>query len=175
MRKGGIMKKLFAIAIAASLLGGLHGLTFSIGAAYDNLAGPEGTDPYFAIKADAICKFHPIVGLRCGIVSVDLKPDEMGGTMYSFGTGVYSDLMFFIPMAGMVSPYIPIGAWYSGNGGSTIHLKGGLGADFMFSGFGVYLEGGINFYNIDLGIEGVDSESSNPLYVQGGVRIPVDL
>jgi hypothetical protein len=170
MRKGGIMKKLFAIAIAASILSGLYGLTLSIGAAYDNLAGPEGTDPYFSVRADAICKFHPIVGLRCGLVQVDLPS---GATTYMFGTGVNADVLVFIPMAGMVSPYIPIGFWYAGNGGSTIHLKGGLGADFMFGGFGAYLEGGINFYNYSPEVG--ESSSSNPLYVQGGIRIPVDL
>jgi hypothetical protein len=165
------MKKLFAIAIAASMLTGLYGLTFSVGAAYDNLAGPDGTDPYFAIKSDMICQFHPMLGLRCGLVSVELKDDVMGGTQYSFGTGVYSDVIVSIPMAGMISPYIPLGVWYSGNGGSSLHLKGGLGADFAFGGFGVFLEGGINFYNISNGT----STSTNPLYVMGGVRIPVDL
>ncbi|MBE0434163.1 hypothetical protein IBX73_11975 [candidate division WOR-3 bacterium] len=164
------MKKIFALTLAASLLGGLYGMTFGLGAAYDNIAGPEGTDPYLAIRADVVVKPLPVVGFRMGLIAVDLKPDEMGGTAYVFGTGVSTDVLAYIPMAGMVSPYIPLGFWYSGNGSSVLHLKGGLGAEFTFGGFGAYLEGGINFYNISVGDV---SDSQNPLYVQGGFKIPV--
>lgn len=166
------MKKLFAIAVVAGMMSGLYGLTFGVGAAYDNLAGPEGTDPYFAIRADVVVKPMPILGFRMGLVSVDLKPDEQGGTAYVFGTGVNADVLAYIPMMGMVSPYIPLGIWYSGNGTSVLHLKGGVGAEFAFGGFGAYLEGGINFYNISVGDV---SDSQNPLYVQGGIKIPVKL
>jgi hypothetical protein len=167
------MKKLFAIAIAASMLGGLYGFSIGLGVAYDNLAGPEGTDPYFSVRADAMCKPLPVLGFRIGIIQIDLPTDA---TTYAFGTGVSADVLIFIPMAGMVSPYIPFGVWYHGNTGSSFKVKGGLGANMGFGGFMGYLEAGITFTSVSYGIEGVDDpDSTNPFYVQGGVRIPIGL
>lgn len=174
------MKKLFAVAVVAGMLSGLYGMTFGIGAAYDNLAGPEGTDPYFSIRADVVVKPMPIIGFRMGLVTVDLPE---GSTSYVFGTGVSADVLVYIPVAGTISPYIPVGFWYGGASvdaadysASELHLKGGLGAEFMFGGFGAYLEGGINFYSTSMTVAGVESSHSrNPLYVQGGIKIPVKL
>jgi hypothetical protein len=164
------MKKLFAIALAVGLFSGLYGLSFGLGVAYDNIAGPEGTDPYLSIRADVMCKPLPILGFRMGLIQVDLPEDN---TTYMFGTGVNADILIYIPMAGMVNPYIPFGFWYYGNGGSTITLKGGLGGEFGFGGFAGYLEGGIEF--ISISPEGMDSSSENWFYIQAGVRIPVGL
>jgi hypothetical protein len=165
------MKKLFALLIAVSMISGLYGFTFSVGAAYKNLAGPEGTDPYFGITADVITKIHPMIGVRFGIAEVNLPS---GATTMFFGTGVNADILIFIPMAGMLSPYIPVGVWYKDyNTYSAITLKGGVGADFAFGGLGAYLEGGIEFQSIspDVG----DSQTENPLYVAAGLRFPVNL
>ena len=156
------MKKLFAIAIAVSMMSGLYGFTFGLGAAYDGITEAE----YFAIRADVTCKPLPILGFRFGIVSVEFWDDPIG-TVYGFGTGVGTDVIFFIPMAGMISPYIPFGVWYYGNGVSSFTVKGGLGADFGFGGFAAYLEGGISYMT-----NGVDM---NPIYVQGGIRVPINL
>lgn len=174
-RKGGTMKKLFAIAIAASMLGGLYGFSIGLGVAYDNLAGPEGTDAYFSVRADAMCKPLPILGFRIGLIQIDLPTDA---TTYAFGTGVSADVLIFIPMAGMISPYIPFGFWYHGyaDESSSLKLKGGLGAEMGFGGFMGYLEAGITFTKVSWGIEGVDDpDATNPFYVQGGVRIPIGL
>ena len=167
------MKKLFAIAIAASMLSGLYGFSIGLGAAYDNLAGEEDTDPYFSVRADVMCKPLPILGLRFGIIQIDLPTDN---TTYAFGTGVTADVLVFIPMAGTINPYIPFGFWYHGNTGSVLTLKGGLGANMGFGGFAAYLEAGITFTKISWDIEGVDDpDATNPFYVQGGVRIPIGM
>lgn len=174
------MKKLFAIAVVAGMLSGLYGMTFGIGVAYDNLAGEEGTDPYLSIRADVTVKPMPILGFRMGLVTVDLPE---GSTSYVFGTGVSADVLVYIPMVGMINPYIPVGFWYGGGSVdaadlsySSLHLKGGVGAEFMFGTVGAYLEGGINFMNVSQTVGTVEtSSSSNPFYVQGGIKIPVKL
>jgi hypothetical protein len=176
MRKGGIMKKLFAIAIAASMLSGLYGLSFGLGGRYTLShpgALPDSTFSYPSIVADVMCKPLPILGFRIGLVGLDLIPDDEGGTQYRFGTGTSASILIYIPMAGMVQPYIPFHVLYMGDGGSTLTLDGGLGAEFMFGGFGAYLEGGIDLwsYSPEVG----DSSSDTWFHVQGGVRIPVNL
>ena len=164
------MKKLFAIAIAASMLSGLYGFSIGLGAAYDNLAGEEDTDPYFSVRADVMCKPLPILGLRFGLIQIDLPTDS---TEYHFGTGVSADVLVFIPMAGTITPYIPFGFWYHGNTGSVLTLKGGLGAEMGFGGFAGYLEGGINYE--DISPEVGEGTSDTWFYVQGGVRIPIGM
>ena len=164
------MKKLFALLVAASMFGGLYGLSLGLGAAYANLAGPEGSDPYFSIRADAMVNVLPMLGVRVGLAQVDLPE---GGTFMQFGTGFNVDLIINIPMTGMVNPYIPVGVWFESNGGTEINLKGGLGAQMGFGGFNGYLEGGINFTSFSPEVG--ESSSSHPLYVQAGIRIPVRL
>lgn len=163
------MKKLFAIAIAASIFSGLYGLSFGLGGVYDMIAGPEGTDPYFGVRADVMCQPMPIFGFRIGLVQVDLPEDN---TTYTIGTGLGSDLVIFVPMAGLVSPYIPLGVEYYDYGelvGSGLNFRGGLGAGFGFGGFAGYLEGGIRFFMPGEG------DSQNWFYAQAGIRVPVAL
>ena len=168
------MKKLFAIAIAASMLSGLYGLSFGLGGRYTIShpgALPDSTYSYPSVIADVMCKPLPILGFRIGLVGLDLIPEEDGGTQYMFGTGCDASILIFIPMAGMVQPYIPFHILYMGNGGSQLFLDGGIGAEFMFGGFGAYLEGGINLYSYS----NATSTSDTWFHVQGGVRIPVNL
>ncbi len=170
------MKKLFAIAIAASMLGGLYGLSFGLGGQY--VIGHPGTMEdstfsYPAIVADVMCKPFPILGLRIGLVQFNLIPDDEGGSNYAFGFGTAATALIYIPMAGAISPYIPLHFLYTGNGGSKFQLDGGIGAEMGFGGFAGYLEGGINF--LSLSPEDEDSESDNWFYVQGGVRIPIGM
>lgn len=168
------MKKLFAIAIAVSLVGGgLFGFSFGLGAAYENIGGPEGTDPFFAIKADVMCKPLPILGLRIGIVDVDLKSDDMGGTTYAFGTGCDATVLLYIPMAGMIQPYIPFYFMYAGNGFTSMHFAGGLGAEFALGGVNAFLEAKFDYYDFD--VEGFESDAENSFNIYGGVRIPLNM
>lgn len=164
------MKKLFALAIAIGMFSSLYGLSFGLGAAYDMIAGPEGTDPYLSIRGDVMCKPLPIVGLRMGLIEFNMPEDN---TNYAFGTGINATVLVYIPMAAPVMPYIPIGIFYYGNGGSTINLIGGLGAEMGFGSVAGYLEGGIDF--VQYSPEGFDSSSDNWFFVQAGVRIPVPM
>jgi len=167
------MKKLFALLVTASMFGGLYGLSLGLGVAYDGLAGPDGMDAYPSIRADAMVNVLPMLGVRMGLAQVDIKDDLQGGTLMEFGTGVNVDLIINIPMAGTFNPYIPAGVWFFSNGGTTIVLKGGLGAQMGFGGVMGYLEGGINFTNYSPEVG--EGTSMHPLYVQAGVRIPIQL
>jgi hypothetical protein len=167
-----MMKKLFALIVAAGMLSGLYGFSIGLGARYDNLAGPEETDPYFSIRADVMCKPFPFLGLRMGVIQIDL-PEDM--TWMHFGTGVNADVLVYIPMAGMVQPYIVTGFWYRNmqDSFSQIELHGGLGAEVGFGGFAGYLEAAFNMDSFTP--EGMDGETDTWFYGQLGVRVPVGL
>jgi hypothetical protein len=171
------MKKLFAIAIVASIFSGLYGFSFGLGGQYIlNHPGfmPDSTYSYPGVTADVMCKPLPILGFRIGLVQVNLVPEEEGNTNYQIGTGVDATILVYIPMAAPVSPYIPFGIVYNGyDGGSNMHLKGGIGAEMGFGSLAGYLEGGIHFTSVS--IEGFDSASDNWFFVQGGIRVPVGL
>lgn len=166
------MKKLFAIAIAASLFSGLYGFSVGLGARYDNLAGEEGSDPYLSIRADVMCKPMPILGFRMGLVQVDLVEDM---TMMAIGTGVNADVLVYIPMMGMVNPYLLVGVWYHSvqDTYTDLALQAGVGGEFGFGGFAAYLEAAFKMNTFTL--EGFDGTTTNWFYVQGGVRIPIGM
>jgi hypothetical protein len=167
-----MMKKLFALIVAAGMLSGLYGFSVGLGVRYDNLAGPEGTDPYFSIRADVMCKPFPILGLRMGVIQIDLPTDNTG---IHIGTGVNADVLVYVPMAGMVKPYIVAGFWYTSQQDmyTDILLHGGLGAEVGFGGFAGYLEAAFNLDNLTP--EGMDGESNTWFYGQLGVRVPIGL
>jgi hypothetical protein len=182
-----MMKKLFAIAVAASLFSGLYaGASFGLGGMY-TISGPSNVHPdsnysYPSIVADVMVDLLPIVGVRMGIVSVDIKSDSApaeGGVDMAFGTGVYGDVVFKIPMAGMVSPYIPIGVWYYNNYHGyedlgLIGLKGGVGAMMGFGGVSAYLEGGVRLASFSYPeVWQLEDKSYTYFYVQGGIRVPI--
>lgn len=166
------MKKLFAIAVVAGMLSGLYGFSIGLGGRYDNIGGPEDTDPYFSIRADVMCKPFPFLGLRMGLIEVDLPEDA---TWMHFGTGVNADVLIFIPMAGMVQPYVLTGLWYRSleNVQTQFVLHGGLGAELGFGGFAGYLEGAFNMTSTTP--EGMEGTTDTWFNVQLGVRIPVGL
>uniref|UniRef100_A0A7C4XLL2 Outer membrane protein beta-barrel domain-containing protein n=1 Tax=candidate division WOR-3 bacterium TaxID=2052148 RepID=A0A7C4XLL2_UNCW3 len=166
------MKKLMAVAIALSMFSGLSALSLGLGVAYENLAGPEGTDPYLAIKADATVPVIPVLDWRLGLLNVSLPK---GNKSFSLGTGLGSDLLIKIPMAGTFQPYIPFGfellKVLEEGGVMMFALKGGLGGSMGFGGVSGYLEGGINLVSISNG----ESHTDNAFYVQVGVKMPVGL
>lgn len=168
------MKKLFALALALSAVSGLYGLTLGLGGAYENLAGPEGTDPYLAIKMDARVPVMPILDIRAGLLHVELPE---GGKEINFGTFVDSDLLIKIPMAAPVQPYIVAGVWFNmsleEDGPKSLGLKAGLGIEMPFGGLNGYLEGGLDKFTW-YDVAGT-SDTQNPLYVQVGVTYPLNL
>ena len=166
------MKKLFAIAIAASMLSGLYGLSLGLGVAYEDVA-EDGR--YLCIKGDMRVPLLPIVDLRGGLLNVML-PD--GGKAINFGTCVSSDLLIKFPMPASFQPYLVLGVWF--NLGledapldyMNFNLKAGLGGEMGFGGFNAYLEGGLHNFTYT---KDADPSTTNPIYVQLGVTFPVGM
>ena len=174
------MKKFFVVALAIGLLTSMYGASFGLGLAY-NINHPPLQTGYFAGTEDfsypaIVADFRfpllgPFINARMGLVEYNMISDDDGGSDYHFGTGVYGDLCLSVPMLGMITPYIPIGVFYDGNGGSTLNLKGGLGGEMGIGGFLGYLEGGVKWMKVDWDVM-EESESDTYFYVQGGIRVP---
>lgn len=176
------MKKLLTIAVLTGMLSGLYGLSFGLGGRYEighysYLYGTDSTFSYPAIVADVMVKPMPVLGFRFGLITFNLLPEEekeVAPTTFVLGTGIDASVLVFIPMAGTISPYIPFHfAYNSADWGSQFTIDGGVGVEAGFGPVSGYLEGGINFLNVS--VEGLDSESANWFYVQGGIRIPVNM
>ncbi|MGB3340697.1 MAG: hypothetical protein WBB37_04360 [bacterium] len=166
------MKKLFAIAIAASMLSGLYGLSLGLGVAYEDVA-EDGR--YLCIKGDMRVPILPIVDLRGGLLNVML-PD--GGKAINFGTCVSSDLLIKFPMPASFQPYLVLGVWFNlgledaPGDYMDFSLKAGLGGEMGFGGFNAYLEGGLHNFKY---VKDADPSTTNPIYVQLGVTFPVGM
>lgn len=173
------MKKLFALAVAISMMSGLYGLSLGLGVAYENIAGPEDTDPYLAVKGDVTLPVIPIIDWRLGLLSLELPTDAK---LFTLATGISSDLLIKIPMPAAFQPYLVIGlgvGYYSIEvldetfNTTFLDFKGGIGGEMGFGGLSAYLEGGVNFGYFKFG--DADAETENPLFVQAGVKFPVGL
>ena len=166
------MKKLFAIAIAASMLSGLYGLTLGLGAAYEDVV-EEGR--YLCIKGDARIPILPVLDARGELLLVNLRED---GKAITFGTFAGSDLLIKFPMPASFQPYLVLGLWFNmsleDDDSMYLGLKAGLGGEYGFGGFNAYLEGGLNRFTYTK-VGDADSETANPIYVQLGMTFPIDL
>lgn len=178
------MKKLFAIAVLAGMVSGLYGFSIGLGGRYEighysYAYGFDSTFSYPAVVADVMVKPIDMLGFRFGLFTFNILPDEEKESMTSpttfiFGTGIDASVLLFIPMAGTISPYIPFHfAYTSSEYYSAFTIDGGVGVEAGFGPVAGYLEGGIDFFNYspDVG----DSDSDNWFYVQGGLRIPLNL
>lgn len=157
------MKKLCAVAIAATMLSGLYGLTLSLSGAYQDVTDEYGGGAYFGVKADVIVGLLPILKARGYLVEVDFSE----GTPMHFGTFTGSDLLINIPMAAAFQPYIVAGLWFHKDLYTTI--KGGVGAEMGFGNMSGYLEYNLNYIMPDEG------DSYMPMNLMGGIRIPLKL
>jgi hypothetical protein len=170
------MKKLFAIAIVASLLSGLYGLTLGLGASYEDITEEDSlTGAYLVVRGDARIPVLPILDWRVGLLAVRLPE---GGKALGFGTDVTSDLLVKIPMASPLHPYIVLGLWLDlgleDPSSTVINLKGGLGAEYGFGPAGFYVEGGLNKFNMTK-IGDADATTTTPIYGQAGFTFPINL
>ena len=166
------MKKLFAIAIAASMLSGLYGLTLGLGVSYESV---EDSTRYLCIKGDARVPILPVLDVRGELLLVPLGEDAKA---IHFGTFAGSDLLIKFPMPAAFQPYLVLGVWFymslEDDDTMAFDLKGGLGAEYGFGGFNAYLEGGLNKFSY-FKTGSADSETANPIYVQLGITFPIDL
>lgn len=166
------MRKLFAIAIALSMMSGLYALKLGLGVAWEDVL-EDGR--YFAIKADARVPVLPILDVRGELLNVAL-PD--GGKAIKFGTFTGSDLLIKLPMPMAFQPYLAMGLWF-GMGLEDapldymkIDLKAALGGEMALGGVNAYLEFGLNPFNWT---KDADPATSNRLYGQLGITVPVGL
>ena len=170
------MKKLFAIAIVASLMSGLYGLTFGLGVSYEDIAEEDTlTGAYFVVRGDARVPILPILDWRAGLLAVQLPTDAKS---LHFGTGVTSDLLIKIPVPAAINPYVVLGLWLDMGledpSTMMLRLKGGVGAEYSFGPAGLYLEGGLNKFQLyDDGVN--DATTTVPIYAQVGFTFPIDL
>ena len=177
------MKKLFAVAVLAGMLSGLYGFSIGLGGRFDighpsYAYGVDSSFSYPSIVADVMVKPIDMLGFRFGVVTFNILPDEekdFAPTTFIIGTGIDAAVLVFIPMAGTISPYIPFHfAYNNGEWGSQFTIDGGVGVEAGFGPVAGYLEGGINFLSVSY--EALDeSESANWFYVQGGLRVPLNL
>jgi hypothetical protein len=164
------MRKLFAIAIALSMMSSLYALKLGIGGAYEDVAE---SGRYFAIKADARIPLMPIIDVRGELLNVAL-PD--GGKAIHFGTFTGSDLLIKLPMPMAFQPYIALGVWFdmgledAPGDYMDLGLKGALGGEMGLGGVNLYLEAGLNKFQWVK-----DGDTTHPIYVQLGVTVPVAL
>lgn len=166
------MKKLFAIAIAASMLSGLYGLSLGLGASYESV---EDSTRYLCIKGDARIAILPVLDVRGELLLVPLGENAKA---INFGTFAGSDLLIKFPMPAAFQPYLVLGVWFNmsleDDDSMYLGLKAGLGAEYGFGGFNAYLEGGLNRFTYTK-VGDLDSETANPIYVQVGLTFPIEL
>jgi len=169
------MKKLFAIAIAASMLSGLYGLTLGLGVAYEDVAD---STRWLCIKGDARIPILPVLDWRAGLLNVSLME---GGKHVLVATGIESDLLIKFPMPASFQPYLVLGLRFLMGLEDTgyydrmdIALKAGLGGEMGFGGFNAYLEGGLNKFTYSK-VGDADGETANPIYAQLGITFPLGL
>jgi len=179
------MKKLLTIAMLAGMVSGLYGFSIGLGGRYEIghysylYYGEDSSFSYPSIKADVMVKPIDMLGFRFGLFTYNILPTEekealMSPVNFVFGTGIDAAVLVYIPMAGTISPYIPFHFAYQGTEYySAFTVDGGVGVEAGFGPVSGYLEGGINFYSYspDVG----DSFSPNWFFVQGGLRIPLNL
>ncbi|MEO0161933.1 MAG: hypothetical protein ABIL74_06635 [candidate division WOR-3 bacterium] len=156
------MKKLLAIAIAATMLSGLYGLTLSLSGAFQDITNEYEGGAYLGAKVDIIMGLLPILKARGFLMELDFSE----GTPMTFATFTGTDLLINIPMAASVQPYVVTGFWFVKDEYMTI--KGGLGAEMGFGNVSGYLEGNINFFKPDQG------DSYMPINIMGGLRFPLN-
>ncbi len=159
--------KTYRLFLAAAFLVSLtYGFTIGAGVQlYDVLE----EDPAFSVYADASVPILPILHWRQGIFNLDLPSDNMS---LSLGTGLSSDLLFFIPANIPITPYVVTGLWtYLSDTGIELDLRVGLGGQTDIGPVFGYLELGTDFSLIKPD-EG-DTQTDFPLFVRAGIRRPL--
>lgn len=159
------MKNCRLLIMIAFLCSWYHGLTIGAGVQlYDALE--QGRQ--FSVYADAALPILPVLYWRQGILELNL-PDD--GASLALGTGLSSDLLFFLPADMPVTPYAVTGLWtYFGDTGFELNLRAGLGGQTDIGPLFGYLELGTDFSLVKPDQE--DLQTDFPLFARLGVRRP---
>lgn len=169
------MKKLLALAMGMAFFSNLYGFTIGAGIAGYDVARAGRS---FSLLADAALPIIPILHWRAGIFNLNfhLEPQV---TDVRLGTGLSSDLLFFIPADMPVTPYLVTGViagfyTYDNMGHSEtvtfLDLKAGLGGQTDIGPVFGYLELGTDF---SLTMSEGSSHADFPIFVQLGIRKPL--
>jgi hypothetical protein len=170
------MRKLSALFLGFAFFANLYGFTVGAGLAGYDLAR---TGRSFSLIADAALPIIPTIYWRAGLFNLNfhLEPQM---TDVRLGTGLSSDLLFFVPVDIPVTPYLITGVLagfyteeYMGQNTSVtfVDLKAGLGGQTDIGPVFGYLELGTNF-SITMPSDG-DTQTDFPIFVQLGIRKPL--
>jgi hypothetical protein len=170
------MKKLMILALGIAFVSQLYGFTIGAGiAGYD--VAREGRS--FSLLADAALPIIPTIHWRAGIFNLNfhLEPQV---TDVRLGTGLSSDLLFFIPADMPITPYLVTGVvagfyTYDNMGQNEsvtfANIRIGLGGQTDIGPVFGYLEMGTDF---SLTMSEGHSSSDFPIFVQLGIRKPLN-
>lgn len=160
------MKTCRLLITIAFLCSWYHGFTIGAGL---QLSDALEQGRRFSIYADASLPILPVLYWRQGILELNL-PDE--GTSLALGTGLSSDLLFFIPADMPVTPYVVAGLWTRFNETAvSLDLRAGLGGQTDIGPLFGYLELGTDFSLVKPDQE--DLQTDFPLFARLGVRRPL--
>jgi len=164
------MKKFLTLALGVALFTNLYGFTLGAGIAGYDVARDSRS---FSLLADAALPIIPTIYWRAGIFNLNfhLEPQV---TDVRLGTGLSSDLLFFIPADIPVTPYLVAGViagFYTDDVSVTyLNLKAGLGGQADIGPVFGYLELGTNF---SLTASSGNTDTDFPIFVQLGIRKPL--
>jgi hypothetical protein len=170
------MKKIYALVLGFAFFANLYGFTVGAGLAGYDLARNGRS---FSLIADAALPIIPTIHWRAGLFNLNfhLEPQM---TFVRLGTGLSSDLLFFIPVDMPVTPYLVTGVLagfytYENMGQNTsetfVDLKAGLGGQTDIGSVFGYFEVGTNF-SLTMP-SGGDTQTDFPIFVQLGIRKPL--
>lgn len=153
------MRRLFILITSLLLLSNLSALTLGVGVGVEDL----GNDAYLQIKGDAILPIVSFLDYRLNFLIFNLKSKEL-----TFSTGIDNDLIAKIPMPILFQVYIPFGFSLGFNDVKSFNLNAGVGLEKELGFLKGYLEGGLRYLKID-------DEGKFRFYLQGGIRIPLEI
>lgn len=170
------MRKLFALFLGFAFFANLYGFTVGAGLAGYDLARNGRS---FSLIADAALPIIPTIHWRAGLFNLNFHFDPQA-TDVRLGTGLSSDLLFFVPVDMPVTPYLVTGvlagfSTYENMGQNTsetfVDLKAGLGGQTDIGSVFGYFEVGTNF---SMTIpSGGDTQTDFPIFAQLGIRKPL--
>ncbi|MEO0131234.1 MAG: hypothetical protein ABIK76_06050 [candidate division WOR-3 bacterium] len=157
------MRKLLGLILGILLITNLSALTLGAGIGLEDL----GNDVYLQIKGDAILPIVSFLDYRVGLLIFNFKDKDI-----TLGTGIDNDVLVKISVPFLFQLYIPCGFSLYFNDAKSLNLNGGVGLEKELGFLKGYLEGGLRYYYFKIG---GTSQSKTRFYLQGGIRIPLEI